>query len=58
MLAWVNDENTLRAYDGKTGACKVFRGMLDDKKPPDDFDDLMAAAETAKERLSDVVDKS
>jgi toxin YhaV len=52
VLAWVNDENTLRAYDSRTDAYKVFKGMLDDGNPPDDFDTLLAAARKEKERLS------
>lgn len=44
VLAWVNDENTLRTYGSKTDVYAIFRGMLDGGNPPDDFDMLMQAA--------------
>jgi toxin YhaV len=37
IFAWVNDETTLRTYGVNTDACKVFKGMLDDGNPPDDW---------------------
>jgi toxin YhaV len=43
VYAWVNDENTLRAYESKTDAYAVFRKMLDQGNPPTDWDDLMKA---------------
>lgn len=51
VLAWVNDEETLRAYGSKTDAYAIFKGMLDDDNPPDDFDALTAAALNAAERF-------
>lgn len=44
MIVWVNDETTLRTYGSKTDAYAVFRKMLDNDDPPDNWDDLMAAA--------------
>lgn len=44
IFAWVNDETTLRTYGSKTDAYKVFRSMLDDGNPPDDWDKLYKAA--------------
>jgi toxin YhaV len=44
IFAWVNDETTLRTYGAKTDAYKVFRGMLDDGNPPDDWTALHKAA--------------
>lgn len=41
VLAWVNDDKTLRAYGSKTNAYATFIGMLNDGNPPDDFDALM-----------------
>lgn len=52
ILAWVNDEATLRAYGSKTDAYAVFKGMLDDGDPPDDFDTLKAAALEAAGRFA------
>lgn len=53
ILAWVNDERTLRAYGSATDAYRVFRGMLDRGHPPDDWDALLAEAtkEAGKRRL-------
>lgn len=48
IFAWVNDENSLRTYGSKTDAYAVFRGMLDDGNPPDDWDTLLRAASDAK----------
>lgn len=44
IFAWVNDENTLRTYGAKTDAYRVFKGMLDDGRPPDDWAALFEAA--------------
>lgn len=48
ILAWVNDDRTLRAYESANDAYRVFRRMLDRGSPPDDWDRLMnEAADTA-----------
>ena len=44
IFAWVNDETTLRTYGAKTDAYKVFKGMLDEGNPPDDWAALHKAA--------------
>jgi toxin YhaV len=44
IFAWVNDETTLRARGSKTDPYAVFRGMLDRGNPPDNWNDLLAAA--------------
>jgi len=36
VFAWVNDEDTKRVYDTKTDAYKVFKKMLQKKRPPSD----------------------
>lgn len=41
VYAWVNDENTLRAYDSKTDAYQVFGRMLNNGNPPDDWEELL-----------------
>lgn len=41
ILAWVNDEETKRAYEGRDDAYRVFRKMLDSGHPPDDWDQLL-----------------
>jgi toxin YhaV len=53
VLAWVNDEQTLRAYGSKTDAYATFKGMLDGGNPPDDFDALMKEALAAAERFEE-----
>ncbi|TCQ03844.1 toxin YhaV [Rhizobium sp. PP-F2F-G36] len=44
IFAWVSDENTLRTYNSKTDAYNVFKGMLDDGHPPDDWSTLYKEA--------------
>lgn len=55
VLAWVNDENSLRAFGSRADAYATFRAMLDNADPPDDFDALAAAASTASARLATIV---
>jgi toxin YhaV len=52
VYAWINDDNTRRAYDSKTDAYAVFKKMLDAGNPPGDWAALMAACgEDASKRL-------
>jgi toxin YhaV len=53
VLAWVNDEKTLRAYGSKSDAYATFKGMLDGGSPPDDFDALMKEAAEAAGRFEE-----
>lgn len=53
VLAWVNDEQTLRAYGSKTDAYATFKGMLEGGNPPDDLDALMEEAVAAAERFEE-----
>ncbi len=55
VLAWVNDDTNLRAYDSKTDAYKVFSSMLDNGNPPDNFDALMAEACKSAELFEEVL---
>ncbi|MEN9867788.1 MAG: hypothetical protein RL748_3378 [Pseudomonadota bacterium] len=54
IFAWVNDETSLRTYGARTDAYKVFKSMLDDSNPPDDWDQLYKAAseKSATDRLN------
>lgn len=54
VLAWVNDDTTLRAYESANDAYAVFRKMLNRGNPPDSWSNLVAAAsaESAKRRLT------
>ena len=51
VLAWVNDEDTKRAYGSKTDAYATFRSMLEDGNPPDGYDDLLAEAKKTAQRF-------
>ncbi len=51
VLAWVNDERTLRAYESGDDAYRVLRKMLDSGHPPDDWDSLLAEARAEAVRL-------
>ena len=44
VFAWVNDEDTKRAYASSDDAYKVFRKMLESGHPPGDWDQLLAEA--------------
>lgn len=53
VLAWVNDDSTLRAYESANDAYAVFRKMLNRGNPPNDWGALLDAAtkETVKTRF-------
>src|ERR1017187_3977838 len=42
VYAWVNDEDTKRAYESSDDAYRVFRKMLEGGHPPDDWGKLLA----------------
>jgi toxin YhaV len=54
VLAWVNDDSTLRAYESANDAYVVFREMVDRGNPPDSWKELVMAASGngARRRLS------
>jgi toxin YhaV len=43
VFAWVNDAASLRTFGSKTDAYRVFKAMLDDGNPPEDWQSLMKA---------------
>jgi toxin YhaV len=51
VLAWVNDEDTKRAYESSNDAYRVFRRMLERGHPPDDWNQLLDEARAEGERL-------
>ena len=51
VFAWVNDEDTKRAYESQDGAYHVFRRMLENGHPPDDWSQLLAEAHAEGLRL-------
>jgi toxin YhaV len=54
VYAWVNDENSKRAYQSKTDAYRVFQKMLESGNPPDDWNDLLKEAENQTHRLEQI----
>ncbi len=51
VLAWVNDEDTKRAYESSDDAYRVFRKMLESGHPPNDWNQLLAEARAEGQRL-------
>jgi toxin YhaV len=54
LLAWVNDEDTKRAYESDTDAYKTFRKMLKGGNPPDSWNALLKEGQAQIERLAKV----
>ncbi len=56
IVAWINDNDTLRAYGKASDAYAVFRKMLQRGCPPDDWEKLLVAAakDSARARLTRV----
>jgi len=53
VYAWVNDEDTRRAYDSSDDAYRVFRKMLESGQPPDGLDQLLAEAQKESRRMQE-----
>lgn len=51
VLAWINDETTLRSYGSRSDAYAVFRRMLAQGNPPDDWEALLKAASDKGARI-------
>jgi toxin YhaV len=51
VLAWVNDEDTKRAYESSDDAYRVFRKMLESGHPPGDWDQLLTEAHAEAPKL-------
>jgi toxin YhaV len=54
VYAWVNDDETKRAYESNDDAYRVFRKMLESGHPPDDWNQLLSQAELEGPRLQRV----
>lgn len=50
VYAWVNDEDTKRAYGNKSDAYYVFKKMLKSGNPPNDWNGLLNEAKSLKEK--------
>ncbi|MEA1053796.1 type II toxin-antitoxin system YhaV family toxin, partial [Lamprobacter modestohalophilus] len=57
VFAWVNDEQTKRAYQRSNDAYRVFRKMLESGHPPDDWSQLLDEARVEIQRLQPFVDR-
>jgi toxin YhaV len=57
VFAWVNDENTKRAYESNDDAYRTFRRMLKAGHPPDDWENLLAEAGHAAGKLQESAEK-
>ena len=55
VFAWVNDDDTKRAYESDDDAYRVFRKMLESGHPPDDWNELLAQAQLEGQRLQQLV---
>ena len=51
VFAWVNDEDTKRAYESSDDAYRVFRKMLESGHPPGDWSRLLAQARVQRGRV-------
>src|SRR3546814_5208377 len=51
VYAWVNDEDSKRAYEIGDDAYRVFRKMLDSGHPPDDWEQLLVEAQKESLRM-------
>jgi len=58
VFAWVNDEDTKRAYESGDDAYRVFRKMLENGHPPDDWEQLLAQATQSSNRLQKVASQA
>ena len=56
VYAWVNDADTLRAYESSDDAYRVFRKMVESGHPPDDWDNLIAEARSGAARLQSLAE--
>ncbi|MEZ5435664.1 MAG: type II toxin-antitoxin system YhaV family toxin [Pseudomonadales bacterium] len=58
VLAWVNDEKTKRAYESNDDAYRIFRKMLTNGHPPDNWDQLLAEACTKEAALQEIINNT
>ena len=51
IFAWVNDDDSKRAYESNTDAYRVFKKMLESGPPPNDWNDLLKESKDETHRL-------
>lgn len=52
ILAWMNDDKTLRARNSHADAYTVFNNMLNKKRPPDNWEQLLKEALKSSSSIS------
>ena len=52
VYAWVNDDKSKRAYGSDTDAYEVFKEMLNNDNPPDDWQSLLEEVKNEVSRLN------
>lgn len=57
VYGWVNDEGTLRAYESKDDAYRVFKKMLESDQPPSDWDQLLTEAKASAGLPQELIEK-
>jgi len=55
VFAWVNDDDTKRAYEGSDDAYRVFSKLLAAGSPPDNWEELLKEARVEGLRLHEVM---
>lgn len=55
VYAWINDEDSKRAYESSDDAYLVFRKMLDNGHPPEDWAALLKEASATSKRLGSLI---
>lgn len=56
VFAWVNDDDTKRAFESGDDAYRIFKKMLESGQPPDDWDQLLTEAKSAAGRMNKVLE--
>lgn len=52
VIAWLNDENTLRKEGAKTDPYKIFVNLLKSGNPPDNWDELISTVDDKLDSMS------
>ncbi|MBP6309195.1 MAG: type II toxin-antitoxin system YhaV family toxin [Arenimonas sp.] len=54
IYAWVNDDDSKRAYESSDDAYRMFRKMLENGHPPSDWNKLISEAKLEAKRLKNI----
>jgi len=58
VLAWVNDDDTLRSFESKDDAYRTFRKLLNSGNPPDSWEELLKASQSGDTTLAKLTPKA